>query len=80
MVPLEEYLMLENDPTDPYTIDNGRIRKSRGFTDEIVYQDLGYLISGQYKGKVYTATTREKLDQLIEQEIGHAKLSPHVDQ
>ena len=72
--------MLENDPTDPYTIDNGRIRKSRGFTDEIVYQDLGYLISGQYKGKMYTATTREKLDQLIEQEIGHAKLSPHVDQ
>lgn len=74
--------MLENDPTDPYTIDNGRIRKSRGFTNEVVYQDLGYLISGQYKGNMYTATTKEKLDQLIErviqqEEIIRAKLSPH---
>lgn len=66
--------MLENDPTDPYTIDNGRIRKSRRFTNEVVYQNLGYLISGQYKGKLYTATTKEKLDQLIEEEISRANL------
>jgi hypothetical protein len=67
--------MLENDPTNPDTIDNARIRKSRGYTDDIVYADLGYLITALYKGKLYTATTKERVDQLIKEDTTNAILS-----